>query len=145
MPNGIARTRLLAPNDTKHGGLTLDLANLRVKLDRTETTITIPAQPWETANEDHVQNERSAPAGAADLSQYAGQYGDRTLTFEDGHLFIRRPGGPRLKLSRTSNADEFSLIDAPQARFIFDRDATGKIVSVRVLGPQGVWETSERK
>ncbi|MGH9641943.1 MAG: aspartyl protease family protein, partial [Terriglobales bacterium] len=48
-------------------GLTLDLSNLRVKFDRAETTIEIPTQPWETANEDDVQSAHPAPAGAADL------------------------------------------------------------------------------
>ena len=86
---------------------------------------------------------------AVGLQQYAGQYGVRTITIEDGSLHIQRrsDGGPRqtpkLKLV-PAGEDEFVLASYPSAKVKFVRDDTGAIVEVNVLTLQGRWETSKR-
>ncbi len=86
---------------------------------------------------------------AVGLQEYAAQYGERTITLEDGSLHIQRrsDGGPRqtpkLKLV-PAGEDEFVLEAYPSARVKFVRDDTGAIVQVNVLTLQGQWETSKR-
>ncbi len=89
-----------------------------------------------------------------DLQEYAGNYGDRTISVEKGSLYIQReapasqaPGrqisAPKLKLL-ADGKDEFVLEQYPSGRVKFVRDDAGAIVEVQVLTLQGQWETSKR-
>jgi len=115
--------------------LTVDLANSRCALRRNQKSISFGRPAVQTANEN---------AGAASgLAEYVGNYGDRNFSLENGALYIQRPGGPRLKMVSTEK-DHFSLEAISAARFVFERDASGKIISVRVLNREGQWERSTR-
>lgn len=110
--------------------LTFDQKNHRVKLARHETPKATPKAPPATASD------------TAQLQQYAGRYGQRTIFFEDGALFIERTGGPKLKLKPVSDG-EFTLEEAPAARIKFvKKDNT---VELQVLNPQGQWETAKKE
>lgn len=94
---------------------------------------------------------RVAPAATANtnvspsaLQDYAGRYGERTVSSEDGSLYIQRPGGQKLKLVAVSK-DEFTLERIPTARIKFVRDETGKITEIQVLTPEGNWEKSKKE
>ncbi|HKP36921.1 MAG TPA: aspartyl protease family protein [Pyrinomonadaceae bacterium] len=95
--------------------------------------------------------ERSAPAKVAPLAiseaegqDYQGSYGERTITFEGGALYIQRPQGQKLKLVRVSR-DEFTLQAVPQAQIKFVRDEKGKPKEIHVLNQAGKWEVSTRQ
>lgn len=114
----------------KDFALTFDQKNHRVKLARHETS----KAPL---------NAMSASAGdASQLRQYAGRYGQRTIFFEDGALFIQRDGGPKLKLKPVSD-QEFTLEEAPAARIKFVKKDNA--VELQVLNPQGQWETAKKE
>ncbi|MBK9153346.1 MAG: aspartyl protease family protein [Chloracidobacterium sp.] len=92
-----------------------------------------------------IKLERSKPAkAAAPTGEYGGSYGDRTITEENGTLFLQRTGGPKLKLLPGEAKDEFRLEIVPTARIKFVRDAKGQVSEVHVLTQQGAWEKSIR-
>ncbi|HBB97411.1 MAG TPA: hypothetical protein DC054_18685 [Blastocatellia bacterium] len=107
--------------------LTFDQKNRRVKLERTLTTLA-PV----TVTPDY------------DGKDYAGRYGERTISAENDALYLQREGGPRLKLKPVSK-DEFTLEEVPEARMKFVRDENGKIKELRVLNRSGEWEISKRQ
>jgi len=86
----------------------------------------------------------SAPVVATSgLADYAGQFGDRTITVRDGHLYLQRAGGPVHTLVAIS-PDLFASEQMPDARFQFNRDAGGHVTELRVRLPDGTWETVRR-
>lgn len=106
--------------------LTFDQKNRRVQLTKTSAAITAkPSAAPETTNE------------------YAGKYGDRTVSAENGDLYIQRPNGMKLKLVSVAK-DEFTLEQVPAARLKFARDADGKIIEIQILTPAGVWEKATK-
>jgi len=80
----------------------------------------------------------------AALQEYAGRYGERTITVEDGGLYLQRRGGPKLMLVPASK-DEFTLEPVPAARIKFVRDEGGKVSELHVLNREGEWEKSKRE
>jgi predicted aspartyl protease len=78
------------------------------------------------------------------LQEYVGRYGERTISFEDGALYLQRQGGPKLRLVFVSK-DEFTLEMVPAARIKFIRDESGKITELNVLNMEGEWEKSKRE
>jgi len=90
---------------------------------------------------------RSAPPlPAAELEEYAGDYGNRRIWVEDGRLMLQRtdvPDAPPLVLLRTG-PDGFVLEALPEVRVEFTRDGEGAVRSVRVRQPTGVWDESPR-
>jgi hypothetical protein len=80
----------------------------------------------------------------AEGQAYQGNYGERTVSFEGGALFIQRAGAPKLKMTRVSQ-DEFTLEAIPQAQIKFVRDENGTAKELHVLNQQGQWEISRRK
>ncbi len=94
---------------------------------------------------------RVAPAATANtnvspsaLQDYAGRYGERTVSSEDGSLYIQRPGGQKIKMVAAAK-DEFTLERIPAARIKFARDETGKVTEIQVLNPEGNWEKSKKE
>lgn len=89
-----------------------------------------------------------AATPAADYALYAGIYGLRRMTVQDGKLFVQRLSGPqgegpKLELAQVK-ADEFALAGKSGVRFVFTRDAAGKVTGLKVLNPAGEWETASR-
>ena len=80
----------------------------------------------------------------AELQNYVGRYGERTISAEDGVLFLQRQGGPKIKLI-TATKDEFTLERIPNARIKFVRDNSGKITELQVLNREGQWENSKKE
>ncbi len=105
--------------------VTFDQKNKRLKLRGT-----IPALEIKPQAADPVK---------IDPKDFTGKYGDRTVSFNGGDLFIQRPNGMKLKLVRLSG-DEFTLEQAPAARIRFIRDEKGAATEIQVLNPAGVWE-----
>lgn len=104
--------------------LTFDQKNKRLRLKRGESPKA--AEP--------------ATAGdSRDSGDYSGQYGERTVSVEDGALFLQRQGGPKLKLTPVA-VDEFALERIPEARIKFIRNENGKVVAINVLNRAGAWE-----
>ncbi len=102
--------------------LTFDQKNKRVKLEKTKAI---------AGTKPFLQIEN--------IKDYAGIYGDRTISDENASLYIQRPGGMKLKLLPVSK-DEFTLEQAPNARIKFARDAAGKVIEIEVLAPSGKWD-----
>ena len=92
-----------------------------------------------------TQPSTAKPAGGnvSELRDYVGQYGERTISLEDGVLFLQRQGGPKLKLVSVSK-DEFSLEAIPTARIKFLRENMRKVTELQVLNRDGEWEKSRK-
>ncbi|HEV8487959.1 MAG TPA: retropepsin-like aspartic protease [Blastocatellia bacterium] len=82
----------------------------------------------------------SAPAS----KDYIGRYGNRTISFEDGAMYLQRQGGPKIKLVVVSK-DEFTLEPIPAARMKFVRDENLNVTELHVLNRAGEWEKSKRE
>jgi hypothetical protein len=76
------------------------------------------------------------------LSEYTGQYGDRSVTAgTDGSLYIQRPNGMLLKMVQ-ANKDEFSLEQVKEAAFVFIRNTAGIVSGIRISRDGGAnWES----
>jgi hypothetical protein len=109
----------------KEFAITFDQKNKRLKLKRT-----IAEQP-------------QTVEVSGKLKEYVGQYESRTISAEDGSLYIQRHGGPKLKL-KEEEKDKYSLERIPRAKIQFIRDKDGKITEIKVLNQFGEWETSKR-
>ena len=72
-----------------------------------------------------------------------GTYDEREVTPRHGKLYLQRSVGPPLEM-RLAGTDRFTLVDAAQAQIEFVRDASGRPMQMRVLNPQGDWETATR-
>ena len=92
--------------------LTFDQKNRRVKLERPPSQATLTAK--------NLTDEGN---------QYAGNYGARIISFENGTMSLQRQGGPKLKLVQVAK-DEFTLAEVPGAQVKFVRD--------------GQWEASKK-
>jgi hypothetical protein len=113
--------------------LTFDQKNKRLRLER-----------HALAKENEKAATPLAVSAPADPKDYAGRYGERTITFEDGALFIQRPGGMKLKLKLIAK-DEFALELLPEARIKFVRGDRGAVAELHVLNREGQWEKSPRQ
>jgi Aspartyl protease len=124
--------------------VSLDQKNARLRLERAgSTTIELPTpQPRRMGSTSGQAQPATAADKASPLAVYAGEYGDRVISLTDGKLFIQRPGGPQLEMRQTG-PDAFTLVQIPEAKFEFTRDAAGSVDSIRVFR-NGVWEVSKR-
>lgn len=77
------------------------------------------------------------------LLEYAGKYGDRTLTVDGDFLYIQRPNGRILKLL-PKGKDEFTLEVVPDAVLVFERGADNKIKSIKVRKGNNPWEIADK-
>ena len=110
--------------------LTFDQKNKRLRLKRQDAPKAAATQ--------------AAAVPARDFKDYAGKYGERTVSAEGGALFLQRQGGPRLKLTPVAG-DEFGLEVVPEARIKFVRDDGGKVVAISVLNRAGEWERATKE
>ncbi|MEP6707324.1 MAG: DUF4440 domain-containing protein [Pyrinomonadaceae bacterium] len=78
------------------------------------------------------------------LQDYVGRYDQRTISAEDGALYLQRQGGPKIKLVPAAK-DEFTIERIPSARIKFVRDETGKVTEIQVLNREGNWEKSKKE
>ena len=105
--------------------LTFDQKNKRVRLKRQEITKAIAQGPVNNIGE---------------FEDYPGRYGERTISVEDGALFLQREGGPKHKLVPIA-ANEFALERIPEARIKFVRSES-KVSELHVLNQAGGWDKS---
>jgi translation initiation factor 2B subunit (eIF-2B alpha/beta/delta family) len=97
-----------------------------------------------------AENERTN----SKCSEYAGKYENRTVTCENGILFIQRTvsqseaqgqrfTAPKLKMIKEKD-DHYMLERIPAAKIKFIRDTKGQIIEINVLNRSGQWETSKK-
>ncbi len=77
------------------------------------------------------------------MQKYAGVYGPRTITVEDGQLYYQRVERPKYQMIPMS-ADTFVFEDLEYFRLRIDTDESGNIVSVTGLYDNGYTDTSPR-
>lgn len=77
------------------------------------------------------------------LDQYAGRYGDRTISVKGDAIFIQRPGGTILKMIEKSK-DNFTLEAGPNAILQFERNQKNEIIAINVSHGNGDWERAEK-
>jgi hypothetical protein len=79
---------------------------------------------------------------AAVLESYAGTYGLRSLTFENGRLYYQRTGRPKAELQALT-ADTFAPVGMPGLRLTVEMDA-GRPVALVIRQDNGMQERMER-
>jgi len=88
------------------------------------------------------------PAGARpafEVADFAGGWGVRRIWADAGKLWLQRqddPRAPRLELIPTG-PDEF-MVERANRPIRFERDATGRVVRMRLQTPLDTWEVIER-
>lgn len=85
-----------------------------------------------------VMEDRREPAdlSAAELQAFAGTYGPRKITLEDGALWYQRGPGRKLRLLPVGQ-DRFLVGDLDDFRIRFERDASGNVTRLVGLYPDG--------
>ena len=116
--------------------VTVDQQNKRLKFEKT----TPPAQTGKSSSKAPPENEN--------LDEYAGTYGERRLSVEQGSLYLQRlsgpqSAGPKIKLKEISK-DAFALDGTSEVRIKFVRGQTGNISELQVLTPAGSWESAKK-
>lgn len=77
------------------------------------------------------------------MKKYAGVYGPRTVTLEDGELFYQREERPKYKMIPMSN-DTFIFAEVKYFRLKFITDESGKVTEVLGLYDNGRTDRSPR-
>jgi len=125
--------------------LTIDMVNHLLKM-----------VPFNNSNASVNSGNSSGKTTGVDCMKYAGDYGNRKVTCEDGQLYSQRiitekeqtAGGPKIvapKLKLIGDGiDEFKIDQFPTGRIRFVKDSTGKYLEMHVLNPQGEWEKSKK-
>jgi retinol-binding protein 3 len=92
-----------------------------------------------------VMEDRRKPAtlSTAELQAFAGTYGPRKISVEDGALWYQRGRGRKLRLLPVGQ-DRFLVGDLDDFRIRFERDASGSIVRLVGIYPDGREEPSPR-
>lgn len=119
--------------------ISIDQANRRMRWVRTPQSIAPAAAPSAAP---------PASSSTSEIAQYVGNYGVRQITVKEGKLYLQRLSGPqgegpKLELSQVKR-DEFALPATTEVRFKFVRDAKGQIAELKVLNPDGAWESSAK-
>lgn len=104
---------------------TFDQKNKRVRLEKSQIAETTVVR---------VENPK----------EYVGVYGERTISGEDGNLYLQRTGGRKLRMVALAK-DEFKLELLPAARLKFARGPDGKISALEILTPDGNWEKIKKQ
>ena len=122
----------------------LEVAHARA-LGAVAEKATDPAQKSELEFVRGVLEDRRKPAtlSAAELQAFAGAYGPRNITLEDGALWYQRGKGRRMRLQPVGQ-DRFLVGDLDDFRIRFERDASGKVVRLVGLYPDGSEEPNPR-
>lgn len=76
------------------------------------------------------------PSQLIDLADYAGVYGPVTLSVEDGRLTLRNARRPAVTLTPLGQ-DVFYPSNDPLLRYVFERDASGRVIAVEQRRPFG--------
>ncbi|MFL6203125.1 MAG: S41 family peptidase [Thermoanaerobaculia bacterium] len=92
-----------------------------------------------------VMEDRRKPAtlSAGEMQAFAGTYGPRSITLEEGALWYQRGKGRRMRLQPVGQ-DRFLVGDLDDFRIRFERDAGGKVVRLVGLYPDGREEPNPR-
>lgn len=92
-----------------------------------------------------VLEDRRKPAtlSAAEMQTFAGTYGPRTISMEDGALWYQRGKGRKMRLQPVGQ-DRFLVGDLDDFRLRFERDAGGKVVRLVGMYPDGGEEPNAR-
>jgi hypothetical protein len=92
-----------------------------------------------------VVEDRHKPAilAAADVQAYAGTYGPRTISLEDGALWYQRGKNRKMRLLPVG-PDRFLVGDLNDFRIRFERDANGVIQRLDALYADGTEERNAR-
>lgn len=115
--------------------ITVDQKNRRLKFEKTAATV-------------NSENTNQTVSKAESLDEYAGQYGERKVTVENGVVYLQRVtgpqgAGPKIQLSQVTR-DEFALPGTNIVRVKFIRNQMKEISEIQVLTPQGNWESSRK-
>ena len=107
--------------------------------------ITDPAQKSELEFARGILEDRLKPAtlSAAELQAFAGSYGPRKITVEDGALWYQRGKGRKMRMQPVGQ-DRFLVGDLDDFRIRFERDASGKVARLIGLHPDGAEEPNPR-
>ena len=92
-----------------------------------------------------VLEDRRKPVSlsAAELQDFAGAYGPRNVTVEDGALWYQRGKGRKMRMLPVGQ-DRFLVGDLDDFRIRFERDGSGKVVRLIGLYPDGSEEPNPR-
>jgi hypothetical protein len=92
-----------------------------------------------------VLEDRHKPAtlSAAELQAFAGTYGPRTISLEDGALWYQRGKGRKQRLQPVGQ-DRFLVGDLDDFRLRFERDASGSVIRLIGMYNDGNEEPSVR-
>ncbi|HEY2295322.1 MAG TPA: hypothetical protein VGM86_31860 [Thermoanaerobaculia bacterium] len=92
-----------------------------------------------------VEDRGKPPASLspAELQAFAGAYGPRTVSVENGALWYQRGKGRKLRLVPVGQ-DRFLVGDLDNFRLRFERDASGAVVRLVGLYSDGTDEPSAR-
>jgi hypothetical protein len=136
LPPGFPEGPLVGSRVLRNFAITVDQRRMRLRLAR-EGSTTIDLGGVRSAS---AAGPNAAPSAVSD---YVGSYGDRTISLVNGKLHIQRPNGRLLEMTSTGT-DTFTLVDVPTARIEFVRGGGGRVEEIRVMNPQGQWETARR-
>lgn len=81
---------------------------------------------------------------AQSMADFAGEYGARKISVEDGRLYYQRGNGPRLLLEAMPTADRFHVGDFDNFRLQFVRDDSGSITGLKGLYSDGRVDENQR-
>ena len=79
----------------------------------------------------------------AAMKSYAGTYGDRTITIENGNLYYQRKGRQKFQMTVMSG-DTFMFRDIDYFRIKFEKDSNGNITGIAGLYDDGHNDNSPR-
>ena len=104
--------------------------------DKTEDPIRKAALGWSIEGREALANPLAVDPES--LKQYAGTYGARVITLENGELYYQREGRPKFRLIPMA-ADKFALDGLDSFRIQFGRDGAGNITEL--VGMYAIGET----
>ncbi|MGB8657559.1 MAG: S41 family peptidase [Candidatus Zixiibacteriota bacterium] len=96
---------------------------------------------WTVETMNALQNP--AKVDAALMQKYAGKYGPRTITLENGELYYQREGRPKYKMIPLSQ-DTFIFDELRYFRLKFVSDSTGRVTEVVGMYNDGRTDSSAR-
>ncbi|MDQ3019325.1 MAG: S41 family peptidase [Bacteroidota bacterium] len=82
-------------------------------------------------------------ADEATLKNFAGNYGERQITFEDGDLYYQRTGRPKMKMIPLTE-DQFMFKEVDVFRVKFVKDSMGNVVELQGIYDIGQVDVSKK-
>ncbi len=140
LPPGFPDEPLVGAQVLNNFAVTLDQKNQRLRLARIgSTSIDLSAHTPPAA----ATANAGGRAGKVPANDFTGEFeGDRVIAIVNGALTLNRGGRGQLTLVQTG-PDAFGLEGIPAAKIEFVREG-GTVVAMKVLSPQGEWETAKR-